>query len=145
MSKIPASLKQKMAQSVVGTGPSLVPVPKPVEVAEEPVAPPITELIAEKEDVDTLQSLVKTQMALNSDKKAIESRLDPINDRIKALLGQYGIYKATCDGASISYSASTRSSINATKLLAAGVEQEIIDSCTDKKSTRTLLITRGKS
>ena len=147
MSKVPASLKQKMAKSVAGSAPSLLP-GKPREIVEdflpEDVVPPIDQLIADKDDVETLRGLIRAHLEINQEKKALEKKVDNLSTRIKSIIGQYGIEKAVCDGANISYYPVPRRTINGTKLLGAGVPEETITLCTDVSTSYTLKITAEK-
>jgi hypothetical protein len=147
---IPKSLKQKMAASVSGAGQSLVPdipgvtsspTPPPAEVD---LIPSIDQLIGDAEDLTTLRDLVNLQVKVNAQKKELEKKLEPINDRIKAIVSEYGIEKAVCDGANITLSQGSRSTINKLKLVAYGVDEEIITACTDVTTTQTLKITPAK-
>jgi hypothetical protein len=137
---LPAALSQKIAQSQLGTGPSFIPqAPKPKD--EEEVLHPVEELIGEPEDLETLKSLVSSLSIPAKEIKRLEKIVDPIRDRIKAIVGQYGISKARCGEAVLNYFMTQRKTINATKLLAAGVGQDVIDQCTDVTPSYTLKIT----
>jgi hypothetical protein len=143
---LPKELKQRMAQSVVGTGPSLIPVPHtPKPEKEEEHIPQIDELIDDRDDVQTLRSLVSSHVSANTNKKQWEKTVEGLSERIKGIIGRYGlgqgINKANCDGQTINYYPQSRSTINATKLLAAGVDQKTIDDCTDTTQTLALRIT----
>lgn len=135
---LPASLSQKIAQSQLGTGPSLVPQAKQKEPEE--VIPTIDELIDEQEDKDTLRSLLNAYRVPHAEIKRLEKVVEPLKGRIKVLISQYGIAKAKCDDDTITYYPSSRSTINRNKLLAAGVDEIIIDECTDTTESYTLKI-----
>lgn len=135
---LPASLTQKIAQSQLGSGPSLVP-QAPVKEPEE-VVPTVEELIGEAEDLQTLKDLVAAISVPKAEVKRLDKIVDSLSGRIKILVSQYGIAKAKCGESLILYYPTTRSTINATKLLAAGVEQETITACTDVSRSFTLKI-----
>jgi hypothetical protein len=140
---IPASLKQKMAASVVGSRASLIPqpyTPKPTPKPAEEVVPSVETIIEDAEELATLRELVARQLPLNAQIKALESSLKPINDRIKGILGECKI-KAVCDGATINQFPVTRSTVDPLLLLAAGVDEETIQSCTKTSTSYTLLVT----
>jgi hypothetical protein len=144
------SLKQKMAASVVGSAPNLVPVPRvpqgDVPAAPEPVAivPPIDELMEDGEDKDTLRKLIEVHIALNSQIKPLEKQLDIIKDRIKNALSCYSITNMSCDGAKVSYTVTERRTLNHMKLIAAGVDTEVLVACTDITKSGMLRITPAK-
>ena len=137
---LPASLSQKIAQSQLGTGPSLVPQAHAKQQEPEEVIPTIDELIDEQEDKDTLRSLLNAYRVPHAEIKRLEKVVEPLKGRIKVLISQYGIAKAKCDDDTIIYYPTTRSTVNAKKLLAAGVEQAVIDICTDVTESYTLKI-----
>ncbi|MBU6231702.1 hypothetical protein KGP36_03455 [Patescibacteria group bacterium] len=139
-------LRQQMAQSVAGSGPSLIPQAPPPRPKPEPEeeAPSIDLLIADTDDRDTLRSLIKSHVELNNQLSGLEKAIKPIKDRIKAIVGDYGIERAICDGTKISYSHSQRSTINGTKLLGAGIDPDIITRCTDVSDVYTLKVTPEK-
>lgn len=142
-------LKQKMAQSMVGTAPSLVPAPY-VKQGKAPhaelteVLPAIDDLIAEEDDRDTLKQLIAMQVQLNLQIKPLEKQKDLVTDRIKAALSSYGITSMVCEGAKVSFTATERKTINPMKLIAAGVEAETIVMCTDITTSSMLKITPAK-
>lgn len=140
------ALKQKMAQSVSGMGPSLVPASKPPlpPVKQDEVIPKIDELIGDADDLATLTDLISLHVTLNKQKKAAEDKLEPVKDRIKAIVGQYGIDKMQVGFATVNYFRTERRSINATKLVALGVDQEVIDAATDTSVSATLKIVSAK-
>ena len=148
--QLPPSLQQKVAQSVTGTAPSLTTFSpsitpwKSTRHMEEDKAPPIDDLIGDSQEKDTLRQLIAMQVTINTQKKALEKQLEPVNTRIKALLGSYGVEKMVCDGATVSYFPVERKTIDAMKLLAAGISQDTIDLCTDVSKTRTLVIREAK-
>lgn len=135
---LPASLSQKIAQSQLGSGPSLVP-QAPVKEPEE-IIPTVEELIEAGEDLDTLKSLVASVVGPKAEVKRLEKVIDTVIPRIKAIVSQYGIAKAKCGESTLTYFPTTRSTINATKLLAAGVAQETITECTDVTQSFTLKV-----
>jgi hypothetical protein len=145
------SLKQKMAKSVAGTGPSLVPAelqpgyipPAPPKESEE--IPTIYQLFTDSEDIDTIRELVSRRVHVSQQVKQLEAVLEPINNRIKMFLGSHGIANMDVDGAKLAYFPTQRKTINAMKLLGAGVEQEIIDQCTDVSTSSTLKVTPPKA
>lgn len=146
-SQIPQELKRKMAQSVVGSGPSMVPKPRtpvplppPMATVPEEVVPTVDDLIADQEELSTLRQLVSRQLEYNAQKKHLEKALEPINDRIKAIVSQYGIDNAVCDGATINYRQGERKTLNPMRLVANGVAQEVIDQSYDVSITHTLTI-----
>lgn len=142
---LPPTLKQKMAQSVSGAKPSLVPVqpePKSGVESQNETFLPASDLIADAEEVDTLAALMKRHAELKESIKLMESSLDPITDRIKAILGTYGIDRVQCGQYKASYFETTRSSLNRTKLIAHGVDEEVIDQCTDLSYSKSLRIRR---
>jgi hypothetical protein len=141
---MPKSLKQKMAASVAGTGQSLVPSTPTPPPPEEDLVPSIDMLLEDTDERATLRQLIGVQVQLNSDKKSLEKRLDPINERIKTILSNNGIEKTVCDGASITYFAGSRSTINRLKLIAFGIDEVIIEKCTDTTVTHTLKITPAR-
>ena len=106
----------------------------------EEVIPTIDELIDEQEDKDTLRSLLNAYRVPHAEIKRLEKVVEPLKGRIKVLISQYGIAKAKCDDDTIIYYPTTRSTVNAKKLLAAGVEQAVIDICTDVTESYTLKI-----
>jgi hypothetical protein len=135
---LPQGLQQKIAQSQLGSGPSLVPQAK---VKEEPEAiPTVEELIGEQEDLDTLKSLVSSILAPKAEVARLKKVIDKVVPRIKLILGQYGLSKAVCGTATLNYFPTTRTSINRTKLLAARVTEEVIAACTDVTQSFTLKI-----
>jgi hypothetical protein len=138
MAKLPAALAQKIAQSQLGSGPSLVP-QAPVKEPEE-VIPTVEELIGEAEDLETLRSLVAALVVPQAEVKRLEKVIDTIKPRIKVIVSQYGIAKALCGESTLSYFATSRSTINRTKLLAAGVDESIIEDCTDKTESFSLKV-----
>ena len=138
MAKLPQALAQKIAQSQLGTGPSLVP---QAPVKEEEVVPSVEELIGEAEDLETLKSLVASIVLPKAEVKRLEKVIDAVTPRIKTLLSQYGIAKAKCGESMLTYFPTTRSTINRTKLLAAGVDEAIINDCTDVSQSFTLKLT----
>jgi hypothetical protein len=150
---LPAALQQKIAQSQLGTGPSLVPqspVPKIPEYLEYwrqsypkedvEVIHPISELIADPEELETLVNLIQAVVPHSKEIKRLEKIVDPMRDRIKAIIRQYGIEKSTCGEIQVDCYRTVRTSINKVKLLAAGVEQSVIDACTDSTPSYTLKI-----
>lgn len=129
---LPKGLQQKIAQSQSGTGPSLVPPardPTPREPQE--VIPTVEELIGEAEDLETLKSLVASLVIPQTEVRRLEKVIDLIKPRIKVIVSQYGIAKAQCGDSVLTYYPMTRSSISKIKLLAAGVDESIIDDCTE--------------
>lgn len=142
------SLQQKMAKSVSSSTPNLVPpgigsVP-PAPPKQEDITPTIDQLFIDKKDRDNLRKLVTARIQLSSQIKQLESALEPINTSIKTVLGEHGIGNMDCDGSKIAYFPTERKTINAMKLLGAGVEQETIDLCTDVSRSSTLKITPPK-
>ena len=136
---MPKALQQKIAQSQVGSGPSLVPqAPAPKEPKEE--VPELAALIAEGDDLDTLCKLLEAIVTPQREIKRLEKVVEPMKDRIKALVSQYGIDKATYGEIKLSYYPTPRTSISATKLLAAGVDQDVITSCTDTTHSYALKV-----
>jgi hypothetical protein len=138
---LPKELKQKMAQSVVGTGPSLIPqphTPKPKPDDGEPI--PSVDDFVEGEERAVLHSLVQLRVTLAAQEKALKARLDQANDRIKAIISEHGVEKSVCDGCRINYFRSERRALNQMKLLAAGVDQDTIDYCTDITEVWTLKV-----
>ena len=69
---------------------------------------------------------------------------DILSDRIKKILGTYGISKMKCAGASVSYTPTERSSINKMKLQALGVSDDIIAAATDVTQSVTLRVVIDK-
>jgi hypothetical protein len=136
---LPASLSQKIAQSQLGSGSSLVP-QAPVKDEPPEAIPTVEELIGDQEDLATLNSLVSSVLVPKAEVKRLKKVIDAIVPRIKAIVSQYGFSKAVCAGATLNYFPTSRKSINATKLLAAGVTQEIITACTDVTPSYTLKI-----
>jgi len=135
---IPKELQQKIAQSQLGSGPSLVP-QAPVAEPEEAI-PTVEELIGEAEDLDTLKLLVNSLLIPQAEVKRLEKVIDTIKPRIKVIVGQYGIAKARCGEAVLSYFPTSRSTVNAKKLLAAGVDEATITACTDVSQSFTLKV-----
>jgi hypothetical protein len=140
---LPAALQQKIAQSQLGTGPSLVPqspVPKIIPKEDVEVIHPISELIADPEELETLVNLIQAVVPHSKEIKRLEKIVEPMRDRIKAIIRQYGIEKSTCGEIQVDCYRTVRTSINKVKLLAAGVEQSVIDACTDSTPSYTLKI-----
>ena len=143
---IPKELQQKIAQSQLGSGPSLVPskMSRPGEIVEdflpEEAIPTVEELIGEAEDLDTLKLLVNSLLIPQAEVKRLEKVIDTIKPRIKVIVGQYGIAKARCGEAVLSYFPTSRSTVNAKKLLAAGVDEATITACTDVSHSFTLKV-----
>ena len=135
---MPKGLQQKIAQSQLGSGPSLVP-QAPVTEPEEAI-PTVEELIGEAEDLDTLKLLVNSLLIPQAEVKRLEKVIDTIKPRIKVIVGQYGIAKARCGEAVLSYFPTSRSTVNAKKLLAAGVDEATITACTDVSQSFTLKV-----
>ena len=135
---MPKGLQQKIAQSQLGSGPSLVP-QAPVTEPEEAI-PTVEELIGEAEDLDTLKMLVNSLLIPQAEVKRLEKVIDTIKPRIKVIVGQYGIAKARCGEAVLSYFPTSRSTVNAKKLLAAGVDEDTITACTDVSHSFTLKV-----
>lgn len=149
--KIPASLRQKMAQATSPARPSLVPaglgtayIPRPKQGKEKEVKPSIDDLLPEGEDRRELRTLVIEQAKLANqvrqplkDKKLLEIR-------IKTLLDGYGIEAMDCEGLPVMYFNSGRSTIDGTLLLAAGVTQETITLCTRESKGKTLKIGKAE-
>ena len=144
------SLKQKMAQSVVGAAPSMIPAPRvpqgevPAAPEAEPIIPGIDELLPAGEDKDALRKLIDIHIQLNSQIKPLEKQIDAIKERIKTTLSGYGITNMVCDGAKVSYTVTERRTLNHNKLIAAGVDTEIIVACTDISKSSMLKITPAK-
>lgn len=141
-------LQRKMAQSVAGTAASMVPagvgdVPLPPSTAE--VIPSVDDAIGDEDDRETLKELVSKRMEIDAQLKPLDAAKDALTARIKTVLGNYGLNKLTCAGASINYFLTERKSINATKLMAQGVDMETIVACTDVTKSGTLKITPLKS
>lgn len=151
MSTKPLTLKQKMAKSVSGTSPSLLPpgigdrpaLDRDLEkiLGEDAVVPSVDELIADGEDRQAIHHLVATHVKYNGEKKKLVKVIEVTTSRIKAIVAQYGFHKAVCDGASISYTPTKRTSINEMRLLAEGVSQETIDAC--KETTTSYMLKIG--
>lgn len=143
------SLRQKMAQSVSGHAPSMIPGPRVVQGVVpttdiKEVVPGVEELIADEEDRNTLAALVQSKIAIDSQLKPLEKQKEMVTDRIKAALSSYGITTMMCAGAKVSYTTTERKTINATKLVASGVDMEVIVACTDVTKSGMLKITPGK-
>jgi hypothetical protein len=144
------SLKQKMAQSVVGSAPSMIPGPR-ISQGEVPPAPEVKEaipmldeLIADTEDRETIRQLISKSIEIAALLKPLEKQQDAIKDRIKVQLSGYGITSMLCDGAKVSYTMTERKTLNHTKLVAAGVDVETIVACTDVTRSSMLKITPAK-
>jgi hypothetical protein len=135
---LPKALQQQIAQSQLGSGPSLVPQAPPPK--EKEVVPKLAELIAEGDDLETLCKLLEAVIIPQREIKRLEKVVEPMKDRIKALVGQYGIDKATYGEITLSYYPTSRTTINATKLLAAGVDQDVITFCTDTTHSYALKV-----
>lgn len=147
LSSIPDALKQKMAQSVAGTGHSMVPPALDGGQRAQPkeeVVYSIDDLIDDSEDITTLRQLINRHIILNDTKKTADKALEPITTRIKKIIGQYGIDKAVCDGATLTYVQGSRYTIDKLKLLANGVTEDIIVASTDVSITHTLTIRGAK-
>lgn len=144
------SLREKMAKSVAGSAPSVIPagiggVPLPPPWPEKEKAADITELIGDADERETLAMLIDLHTEVNARKKALEDQLEPIKNRIKTMLGSYGITSMTSHGASVNYFRTERKTINGTKLLMAGVAIGIVEECTDVSFSATLKITPPQS
>lgn len=143
-------LRQKMAASVVGSAPSLVPAPRvkqgevPALPEPEAIIPPIDELIPDGEDKQALRLLIGMSIDLNLKIKPLEKQQDAIKDRIKVALSSYGITSMSCDGAKVSYTVTERRNLNHMKLIAAGVDTEVIVACTDITKSSMLKITPAR-
>lgn len=148
--EMPKELKQKMAASVSGTGHSMVPQDHPqptrkyVPDTEVDEVPSIAALIGDDVDRETMRMLVSTQITLKSQLTEIENKLEPIRARIKKMLTSYGIDKVECDGAKLTVYSTERKTVNAMKLIGAGVDEVIIQNCTDITVSSTLKITPPK-
>jgi hypothetical protein len=141
-------LKQKMAQSVSGSAPSLVPGPRNTDVPPAPeqkeTIPSIQDLIGDEDDRTTLEQLIAQRVAIDSQIKPLEKSKDLLTDRIKTQLSSYGITQMLCDGAKVSYTMTERKTINQNKLIGAGVDIETIVLCTDITKSSMLKITPAK-
>lgn len=150
---MPASLRQKMAQATMGTRPSMLPhgVGGRVEEAIDKMipksdteAPEINEIMEVGKDRTNLRKMIEQQVEFNSAIMDLKAQKEPYDKAIKALLEQYGITKMRCDGASVSYFVNTRKTIKGELLLASGIPQETIDSCTQTSNSKTLVIRPSK-
>lgn len=143
-----ASLKQKMAASVSSSAPSLIPIARKQEVpaAPEPkeAIPSVDGLIGDEEDRDTLKLLVQQKIDIDAQLEPLKRQKGSITDRIKTTLSNYGITSALCNGDKISYFSTEKYTINRMKLIGAGVEENIIDRCTDVTKGSQLRITLVK-
>lgn len=142
------SLRQKMAQSVAGSAPSMVPGPRNTEVPPAPeekeTIPSIQDLIGDEDDRMTLEQLIAQRVAIDAQIKPLEKSKDLLTNRIKTQLSSYGITQMLCDGARVSYTTTERKTINQNKLIGAGVDIEIIVACTDVSKSSMLKITPAK-
>lgn len=139
-------LQQKMAKSIVGTAPSMVPAAPAATLPPEQddSIPSIDVLITDEDERGTLQKLILQRITVDASIKPLEKVKENLTDRIKTLLGSYGINQLMCDGAKVSYTMTERKSLNQTKLVAAGVDMEIIVACTDISKSGMLKITPPK-
>ncbi len=145
-SELPASLRQKIAASQVGSKPSLIPPgiggqpplpPRPMKVEK---APDIADLMDDGEDRETLTALVSQYHTINTTKKQAAAAIKPLGERIKTILGNYGINHFTYVGVDVNYYLTERKTLNRGKLLAAGVSIEILEACTDVSASGALRI-----
>lgn len=143
--KMEKDLRQKMAQSVAGSAPSMVPVPyvkqgKVPKHEQSEAIPPVEDLITDKEDRETLAQLVAARVQLDIQLKPLEKQKEMMTDRIKAALSSYGITSMMCAGAKVSYTQQEYKKLNEQKLIGAGVDLETIILCTDVTMTSRLTI-----
>lgn len=143
-----SDLKRKMAQSVAGSAPSMIPGPRNTEVPPAPeekeTIPSISDLIGDAEDRLTLEQLIAQRISIDAQIKPLEKSKDLLTDRIKTQLSSYGITRMMCDGAKVSYTTTERKTINQNKLIGAGVDIETIVLCTDVSKSSMLKITPAK-
>jgi hypothetical protein len=140
-------LRAKMAASVSGTGVSMVPAAAkkaPLPTPTDDTVPDVKDMIGEQEDLQTLDTLIKARLEVDGQYKMLEKARDSYTDRIKTILATYGINKATCRGALISYTQTERKTINRLKLEGLGVDPAIIDTATDISISAMLKITPPK-
>lgn len=143
--EMPASLRQKIAQSQVGSSPTLVPpgiggTPLPAPQRTKETAPQLDEVMENGDDKDTLRALVARYVIVNATKKESTKIVNGLGVRIKAILTDYGINQFKWDQSTVNYFRTERRSINKGKLLAAGVSIETIEACTDTTASGTLKI-----
>jgi hypothetical protein len=138
-------LRQKMAQSIAGAAPSMVPAPRESRSKKTDETPVLDDLMPDGEESKTLKALIKQHMELNRPKKELEKKLEFVSDRIKVILSSHGISgNFTYEDIPVNYFSQSRSTINALKLEALGVDVETIRQATDVSISTILKITPPK-
>lgn len=122
--------------------PQQSPPPPPQKVVE--VIPDLTELIDDHKDQKAMKDLVATYIAWRDQEKQAKDEKDKLSEKIKTLVGNYGIAKVRVEGALVNYFSQERRTIKPELLMSHGVSPQIIDASTKVTETYTLRVTSGK-
>lgn len=145
--KAPSDLKSRM-QSAVGKAPapSMIPTPymPPPPPKEEEQIPDLRELVDDDADATFLANLVEQADAWRKQEAEAKKARKPLTERIKKLLGEYGIGKMMVGEIRVAYFNCPRSSISKELLLSQGVSPKVIAAATVIKDAYTLRIGGGE-
>ena len=137
------SLAERMGAITTATAPNLNPnfsvTPPPAK--EKEIIPDLKDLVEQRKDYLELKRLITTSLELAEQERLIKKQRDPISSRIKDLLGTYKIGKAQVEGCRVNYFSGERRSIDASLLLANGVQPRVIEASTKVSVVYTLKIT----
>lgn len=124
---------------------SMVPgvvVPPPPKTVE--VIPSLADLIKVPKDYLAVSLMIQESLEAAAAERLAKKIRASLTAKLKNFLGIYEISKAILPGvALVTYSESSRSSVNPAKLLNQGVSPEVIAACTDVTAVYTLKITQG--
>ena len=141
------TLEERVKQSIkTAPAPSLVPdqlLPAPPPAKEEEVIPRVQDLVKDRKDLLLIRRLMTQHIELGNTERQAKKAKEKITAQLKVLAGRYSLGKADYDGDRLNYFAGTRSSIDSTKLLSAGVQPSVIQACTNVSTTFTLKVTQG--
>lgn len=138
-------IKARIAKATAKSAPSLLPrqaeYERPAKEQAVPV-PDIREVLTDIVDLQKLYVLVGQHLEYGSLEKQYKGYKSDTTARIKGIYGKHKIMgPVLVDGIKTNRYFVYRKTINATKLLKAGVSQKTIDSCTDETPVETLKIT----